>query len=52
MLMTLLVFLVYGLLATSVRDYLINSKKISQYVQHTFAGSFALMGIKLAFTER
>ncbi|QKF82354.1 LysE family translocator [Halarcobacter ebronensis] len=52
MLMTLVVFILYGLLATSVREYLINSEKISKYIQRVFAGTFALLGLKLAFTDR
>ncbi|RXJ69337.1 lysine transporter LysE [Halarcobacter ebronensis] len=52
MFMTLVVFILYGLLATSVREYLINSEKISRYVQRVFAGTFALLGLKLAFTDR
>ena len=50
MLMTFSVFIVYGLLATSVRTYIIHSEKISTIVQRVFAGSFAALGIKLAFT--
>lgn len=50
--MTLGVFIVYGLLSTTIRDYLIDSEKISKLIQQAFAGSFALLGLKLAFTER
>jgi len=52
MLMTLVVFIIYGLLATTIRDYMINSKIISKYVQRIFAGTFAILGLKLAFTEK
>ena len=52
MVMTLLVFILYGLLATRVRETLINSAVAAKYVQRTFAGAFALMGLKLAFSER
>ncbi|MGF1763034.1 LysE family translocator [Aliivibrio kagoshimensis] len=52
MLMTFVVFVVYGLLATSVRHYIIHSEKISIIIQRVFAGSFAALGLKLAFTSR
>jgi threonine/homoserine/homoserine lactone efflux protein len=50
MVMTFFVFIIYGLLATSVRSYIINSVKISTIIQRVFAGSFAALGLKLAFT--
>jgi threonine/homoserine/homoserine lactone efflux protein len=52
MAMTLFVFMLYGLLANSVRTYIINSSKAMKYVQRTFAVTFAMLGTKLAFTER
>lgn len=52
MLITFCVFVIYGLLATSVRNYIIHSEKVSIIVQRIFAGSFAALGLKLAFTTR
>ena len=52
MVMTFLVFIIYGLLATSVRNYIIHSEKVSSLIQRIFAGSFAALGIKLALTNR
>lgn len=52
MLMTLLVFILYGILANSVREYIIHSEKISGMIQKVFAGSFAALGLKLALTEK
>ena len=52
MVMTFFVFVIYGLLATSVRDYIIHSEKLSTIIQRIFAGSFALLGLKLALTTR
>ncbi|WP_444896634.1 LysE family translocator [Microbulbifer sp. SSSA005] len=52
MAMTFLVFIVYGLLATVIRNYVIHSEKISVIIQRAFAGSFAALGLKLAFTSR
>lgn len=50
--MTLFVFILYGLLANSVRGYIASSPKIIKYVQRTFAVSFAMLGAKLALSER
>jgi len=52
MLMTLLVFMLYGLLANSVRGYITNSPKAIKYIQRSFAACFAILGAKLAVTER
>ncbi|MGO2353855.1 MAG: LysE family translocator [Marinomonas foliarum] len=52
MAMTLLIFILYGMLASKARQYLIGSSKITKYLQQTFAASFALLGIKLALTDR
>ena len=51
MVMTFLVFVVYGFLATSVRHYVIHSEKVSVMIQRVFAGSFAALGLKLALTN-
>lgn len=52
MLMTFLVFVVYGLMANLVRNYVIHSEKISTLIQRIFAGSFAALGLKLALTHQ
>lgn len=52
MLMTLLVFVLYGFLANSFSTYVVNSPKIMKRVQRTFAVTFALLGAKLAFADR
>ncbi|WP_100636165.1 LysE family translocator [Marinomonas sp. ef1] len=52
MAMTLIVFILYGTLASKARRYLIGSSKVAKYMQRTFAASFALLGMKLAFTDR
>ncbi len=52
MLMTLAVFILYGLLANSASRFIVNSPKITKYIQRTFALSFALLGFKLALSER
>lgn len=52
MVMTLIVFVLYGLLANSVSTYIGNSPKVMKYVQRTFSASFAMLGAKLALSER
>ena len=52
MLMTLLVFIAYGLCAGAVRTHVINSRKIMRWMQRSFAAVFVLLGLKLAATER
>lgn len=55
MLMTFVVFVVfaaYGLFAASVRDHVISRPRVMSWMRRTFAGAFAALGAKLAFTER
>ncbi len=52
MLMTFVVFAIYGLFAASVRDHVISRPRVMTWMRRTFAGAFALLGAKLAFTER
>ncbi len=50
--MTLFIFILYGLFAYSVRAYVVSSPKIVLIFQRSFAGIFALLGAKLALTDR
>jgi len=52
MVMTLIVFISYGLLANSVSSYIVNSPRLMKYVQRSFSATFAMLGAKLALTER
>jgi threonine/homoserine/homoserine lactone efflux protein len=52
MLMTLIVFAAYGLLANQVRHFVSASPKIIQRIQRLFAGLFVGLGLKLAIMER
>lgn len=52
MLMTFVVFAAYGLFAASVRDHVISRPRVMTWMRRTFAGAFAVLGAKLAFTER
>ena len=52
MLMTFVVFALYGLFAAKVRDYVVTRPKVMAWLRRAFAGGFALLGAKLAFAER
>lgn len=52
MLMTFIVFVLYGLLANTFRTYVIQSPMVSQRMQQVFAGCFASLAVKLALTDR
>ncbi|WP_415881936.1 LysE family translocator [Neptuniibacter sp. QD34_54] len=52
MLMTFAVFVIYGFLAGRFSEFVVGSEKISQMMHKLFAGSFALLGMKLALSER
>ena len=52
MLMTLVVFVLYGLFAAKVRDHVVSRPKVMAWLRRAFAGGFALLGAKLAFAER
>ena len=52
MLMTLLVFVVYGLFAASIRDHVVSRPRVLTWMRRTFAATFVALGAKLAFAER
>src|ERR1700758_3488033 len=52
MLMTYVVFVLYGLFAARVRDHVVSRPKVMAWLRRGFAGGFALLGAKLAFAER
>ena len=52
MLMTFVVFAIYGLFAAKVRDHVVTRPKVMAWLRRAFAGGFALLGAKLAFAER
>ncbi|MEW8029680.1 MAG: LysE family translocator [Candidatus Thiodiazotropha sp.] len=52
MLMTLIVFIGYGVMATQVRHYVSRSPNLVRKIQRVFSGLFLAMGIKLAAMER
>ena len=52
MAMTLVVFILYGISANAVRRYVVHSPKTIARTQRSFAAVFAVLGVKLAMTER
>ena len=51
MLMTLVVFVGYGLFAASIRDHIISRPRVLTWMR-TFAGAFVALGARLAFADR
>jgi threonine/homoserine/homoserine lactone efflux protein len=51
MAMTFVLFALYGLLASAVREQVISRPRVLASMRHAFAGSFVALGAKLAFTR-
>ena len=52
MLMTFVVFVVYGLFAASIRDHVVTRPRVLTWMRRTFAGAFVALGARLALAER
>ncbi|HEX7114657.1 MAG TPA: hypothetical protein VF193_05965 [Steroidobacter sp.] len=52
MVMTLAVFIAYGLLAHAFRRIVIESTRVRNWIRYSFAAAFAGLGIRLAMSER
>lgn len=52
MLMTFVVFAIYGLLAAAVRDRVVTRPRVMAWLRRIFAGAFAALGARLALTDR
>jgi len=52
MVMTFVVFVLYGLFAAGVREHVITRPKVMAWLRRSFAAGFAALGVKLAFAER
>lgn len=52
MLMTFVVFAAYGVFAASVRDHVVSRPQVMAWMRRVFAGAFAALGAKLAFSDR
>lgn len=50
--MTLVIFILYGILADGVRAHVGNSPRLVLWLQRLFAGTFAALGVKLAMTDQ
>ena len=52
MLMTFVVFALYGLFAAAMRDHVITRPRVLIWMRRSFAAAFVALGAKLAFAER
>jgi len=52
MLMTFLVFVLYGAFASTARRYVIESPTTMIWLKRCFAGTFGILGLRLALAER
>ncbi|TIQ27599.1 MAG: LysE family translocator [Mesorhizobium sp.] len=52
MLMTFVVFAVYGVFAASVRSHIVSRPMVLTWMRRTFAGAFVMLGAKLALADR
>ena len=52
MLLTFMVFVVYGLFAASVRAHVISRPRVLTWMRRTFAAAFVALGAKLALADR
>jgi len=52
MLVTFVIFAIYGVFAAAVRRHVITRPRILLWMRRTFAAAFVGLGIKLAFTDR
>lgn len=52
MVMTFMVFVIYGLFAAAVRDRIVTRPRAMAWLRRLFAGGFATLGLKLALADR
>jgi threonine/homoserine/homoserine lactone efflux protein len=52
MLMTFVVFVIYGLFAASIRNHVISRPRVLTWMRRAFAGAFVALGARLALAER
>ena len=52
MLLTFVVFALYGVFAASVRAHVVSRPRVMAWMRRTFAGAFGVLGLKLALAER
>ena len=52
MLMTFVVFALYGIFAAAVREHIVTRPRVLTWMRRTFAAAFVALGLRLAVTER
>ena len=52
MLVTFVVFSIYGVFAAAVRTHIVTRPRVLTWMRRTFAAAFVALGARLAFTER
>lgn len=52
MVMTFVVFVIYGLLADAFRKAVIESPRVQAWLRRSFAAAFAGLGVQLALAEK
>jgi len=52
MLVTLVVFVLYGVFAASVRHHVVSRPRVTAWMRRVFAGSFVALSARLAVTDR
>jgi threonine/homoserine/homoserine lactone efflux protein len=52
MLLTLVVFVAYGIFAAAIRTQVISRPNVLTWMRRVFAGAFVALGARLAFTDR
>ncbi len=52
MALTLVIFVIYGICAGTLRDRILSRPRVMAWIGRVFAASFALLGVKLALTNR
>ena len=52
MLLTFIVFALYGVFAAAIRSHVITRPRILTWMRRSFAAAFVGLGLKLALTER
>lgn len=52
MLLTLLVFVLYGACASLARDYLVRKPAVMLWMKRSFAAAFGFLGLRLALSDR
>ncbi|MBL4646029.1 MAG: LysE family translocator [Rhizobiales bacterium] len=52
MALTFVVFVGYGAFAAGARDYVISRPEVMRWIKRSFAGTFGLLGLKLALSDR